>query len=105
MASINASRINESTVKRVANEAPQSQQRAKKPKTISVAGLFAKKPRAEHDHIASTDGITHKQLTAEEILTAKAKRHPAYLDVKRMWRVKTGRTRLTDLNDRGNCGL
>lgn len=84
MDSNKASRDMKSTSKRVADEAPHSQQRAKKPKTISVAGLFAKKPRAEPDRIASTDGITRKQLTAEEILTEKAKRHPAYLDVKRM---------------------
>jgi hypothetical protein len=85
MASIKQPRGVESTSKRPADEALQPQQYAKKPKkTISVAGLFAKKPRAEHDQIASTDGITRKQLTAEDILTAKAKRHPAYLDVKRM---------------------
>jgi len=85
MASIKPLHGTESTSKRVADEAPQPQQQAKKPKkTISVAGLFAKKPRAERDQIVSTDGITRKQLTAEEILTAKAKRHPAYLDVKRM---------------------
>ena len=105
MTSINPSRMTELTSKRAAGEAPQSQQRAKKPKTMSVAGLFAKKPRAEPDQTASTGGITHKQLTAEEILTAKAKRHPAYLDVKRMWRVNTRRTHSADLNDRGDCGL
>lgn len=105
MASTNPSRGTVSTSKRVADDAPQLQQQTKKPKTISVAGLFAKKPRPEHDQIASTDGITHKQLTAEEILTAKAKRHPAYLDVKRMWCVKASRTYLTDLTDRGHCGL
>ena len=104
MASTNPSRGIGSTSKRVADEPPQSQQRAKKPKTISVAGLFAKK-RAEPDQIASTDGITHKQLTAEEILTAKAKRHPAYLDVKRMWRVKIGCMLLTDRHNRGHCSL
>ena len=105
MASINPSRGTGSTSKRVADEAPQPQQHAKKPKTISVAGLFAKKPRAETDQIVSNDGSTQKQPTAEEILTAKAKRHPAYLDVKRMWRVRTGRTHPADLNDRGDCGL
>jgi hypothetical protein len=83
MASTKPSRGIHSTSKRLADEAPQPQQQAKKPKTISVAGLFAKKPRVEADQIVSTDGITRKQLTAEEILTAKAKRHPAYLDVKR----------------------
>lgn len=73
--------------KRTASEAPQPQQHAKKPKTtISVAGLFAKKPRVDRDQVVSTDGITRKQLTADEILTAKAKRHPAYLDVKRTQR-------------------
>lgn len=105
MASINSTRGTGSTSKRVADEAPQSQQRAKKPKTISVAGLFARKARVESDQIASTDGITHKQLTAEEILTAKAKRHPVYLDVKRMWRVKTSYMLLTDWHDRGHCSL
>lgn len=70
--------------KRTANEPSQPQRHAKKPKqTISVAGLFAKKPRAEREQVASTDGITRKQPTAEELLTAKAKRDPTYLDVKR----------------------
>ena len=105
MASIKPSRGTDSTSKRAADEVPQSQKSAKKPKTISVAGLFAKKPRAETDHIVTTDGTAHKQLTAEEILTAKAKRHPAYLDVKRMWRVNTSHAHPTDLNDRGDCGL
>jgi hypothetical protein len=84
MSSLATSRDTRSTNKRVADEAPQPQQHAKKPKmTISVAGLFAKKPRIEHDQVASTYGITRKQLSAEEILTDKAKRHPIYLDVKR----------------------
>ena len=75
----------EPTTKRVADELSQPQRRAKKPKqTISVAGLFAKKPRADREQVASTDGITRKQPTAEELLTARAKRDPTYLDVKRM---------------------
>lgn len=62
---------------------PQPQQHPKKPKqTISVAGLFAKKPHTGREQVASTDGITHKQLSAEEVLTAKAKRHSIYIDVK-----------------------
>jgi len=106
MASIKQSRGIEPTTKRAADEAPQPQQRAKKPKTtISVAGLFAKKPRAEHEHVASTDGITRKQLTAEEILIAKAKRHPAYLDVKRTWRVSTRCAYSADPKDRSDCCL
>jgi hypothetical protein len=83
MASLATSRDTRSTSKRVADEAPQPQQVAKKPKkTISVAGLFAKKPRAECEQVTSTDGIMRKPPSAEEILTAKAKRHPIYLDVK-----------------------
>lgn len=72
------------TSKRVADEPSPSQRHAKKPKkTVSVAGLFAKRPRPEREKIASTDGITRKQPTAEELLTARAKRDPIYLDVKR----------------------
>lgn len=73
------------TSKRVADEPSPSQRHAKKPKkTVSVVGLFAKRPRSEREKIASTDGITRKQPTAEELLTARAKRDPIYLDVKRM---------------------
>jgi hypothetical protein len=84
MASLATSRDTKHTSKRAADDAPQPQQHAKKPKkAISVAGLFAKKPRAEREEVTSTDGITRKPPSAEEILTARAKRHPIYLDVKR----------------------
>lgn len=83
MTSLETSRNIKPTSKRVADDAPQPQQHAKKPKqTISVARLFAKKPRTEREQVASTDGITRKQLSAEEALTAKAKRHSIYIDVK-----------------------
>lgn len=63
--------------KRVAQDA--TERPAKKPKkTISVAGLFAKKPQ----HSDAADDSTLKSLSAEDGLTAKAKRHPIYLDVK-----------------------
>jgi hypothetical protein len=83
MASIAARRDIKSMGKRAADEAPQPQQHAKKPKkSMSVAGLFAKKPRSEREHVVSSDGITGKDLGAEQILTNRAKRHPIYLDVK-----------------------
>jgi hypothetical protein len=71
------------TKKRPADEAPKHQ--TKKPKaSISVAGLFAKKPRAVRENPTSTDGTSRKSRTVEDETTAKAKRHPIYTDVKGM---------------------
>jgi hypothetical protein len=69
------------TKKRAAGEA--TKHHAKKPKTsISVAGLFAKKPRAVREDLQSIDGYSRKRLRVEDELSAKAKRLPIYLDVK-----------------------
>lgn len=71
------------TKKRAADEAPKHH--TKKPKTsISVAGLFAKKPRAARENPKSTDGTPRKSRSVEDETTAKAKRHPIYTDVKGM---------------------
>jgi hypothetical protein len=81
MTTLQAARNLETTKKRAADEAPKHH--AKKPKTsISVAGLFAKKPRAVRENLQSTDGTSRKRLSSEGEITAKAKRHQIYLDVK-----------------------
>jgi hypothetical protein len=69
------------TKKRAAGEAPKHH--TKKLKTsISVAGLFAKKTRVVREGLQSTDGYSRKRIRVEDELTAKAKRHPIYIDVK-----------------------
>jgi len=93
MTTFQAARKLEKTKKRPAGEAPKHH--TKKPKTsISVAGLFAKKPRTVREGLQSPDGTSRKSRSAEDDLTAKAKRHPIYTDVKGMrpiasieWRV------------------
>ena len=81
MTTLNAARDLGTTKKRAANEAPKHH--AKKAKTsISVAGLFAKKPRTVREGLQPTDGTSRKHRSVEDELTAKARRHPIYLDVK-----------------------
>ena len=71
--------------------APDKEHEAKKPKTvISVAGLFAKKTRPEHENGLPEDANTRKALRAkglDDLETARAKRHPAFLEVKGRLRV------------------
>lgn len=77
MATKGAARDLQPANKRVAQEV--TDRPAKKPKkTISVAGLFPKKPQ----HSDAADDSARKVLSAEDELTEKAKRHPIYLDVK-----------------------
>ena len=81
MTTLNAARDLGTTKKRAANEAPKHH--AKKAKTsISVAGLFAKKPRTVREGLQPTDGTSRRHRSVEDELTAKARRHPIYLDVK-----------------------
>jgi len=83
MSTLQAARDLGATKKRAADEAPE--RLAKKPKkSISVAGLFAKKPRSARDDLQPSDDTSRKRLSAEDELTARAKRHPIYLDVKGM---------------------
>ena len=72
------------TKKRAADGAPERHAAKKPKKSISVAGLFAKKPRTAREHLQSSGGTSRKRLSVEDELTARAKRHPIYLDVKGM---------------------
>lgn len=69
-----------------AARAPPGLHDAKKSKTvISVAGLFAKKTSPKREDGLSEDAIARKTLRArglDDLETAKAKRHPAFLEVK-----------------------
>jgi hypothetical protein len=83
MTTFKAARKLEATKKRPAGEAPKHH--TKKPKTsISVASLFAKKPRTVREGLQSSDGTSRKSRSVEDERTAKAKRHPIYVDVKGM---------------------
>ena len=67
MTTLNAARDLGTTKKRAANEAPKHH--AKKAKTsISVAGLFAKKPRTVREGLQPTDGTSRKHRSVEDEL-------------------------------------
>ncbi|KAM0715262.1 hypothetical protein Q7P37_008760 [Cladosporium fusiforme] len=68
-----------------------AQHHAKKPKTtVSVAGLFAKKRPSQNEHEDPPDSTTRKQAghgSREDVETARAKQHPAYIEVKEATKV------------------
>lgn len=86
--------------KRSAEDAPQHPAKKQK-KTISVAGLFAKKTQLPQ----STDDTVRKRLSVDDEVTAKAKRHPIYLDVKGLPSMAHQRRLLLTARNSGDSSL
>lgn len=72
-------------MKRAAGQAKQPQQPKKSKTTVSVIGLFAKKHQPQCEDGGTTSSATRKRADnrpLEDAETARARHHPAYIEVK-----------------------